>query len=334
MFSLKLKAKLFINMINNQITILKRIFYPNDVRNVKLRDVLGAIRTGNFFGQDLTGITFRIQSEQDHNRQNELKYWNLPVALFNGSFGYKNNQSLIGYSNFTAIDFDGFHRIEDMVKAKELICQKHYVYSLFTTPSGRGLKAIVIHDNQSPDCHEELYEQLLTEFNIKQADSSVSDLSRGNYICYDPNIWFNPNCVPYHFVHNPLYVAKAKQVSPSSKAGTAQDLRMLKWILSLKKPVGNKSDESIIAILNSCWEKKTERWIIGNRANSVFSSASELCNAGVNINKAMNYLVKSYTETGLAEDEIIYQAFRGYQNNAATYGSKRMRFDGYGRKRL
>lgn len=320
-------------MINNNISVNTRIYRPEEVCDFELKTILQAIRTGNFMGQDLIGITRRIQAEPEHERQNELKYWNLPVALFNGTFSYKNDCGLKGYSSFTAIDLDNFSSVQEMENARMWLMQREYVYSVFTTPSGHGLKAIVIHDSNSSQYHEELYAQLLALFNLQQKDASVCDLSRGNYICYDPNLYVNPNCVPYHFVHNPLFMPKPRAYSGLSRAGSKNDIRMLKWALSLKKPIGIKSDESIIAILNSHWKKQPYRWAVGNRAKSVFKSATELCWAGVKLDKALNYLVGAYNSAGLGEDEIMYQAIRGYQLNAASYGTNRSKFDSYGGKR-
>ena len=107
---------------------------------------------------------------------------------------------------------------------------------------------------------------------------------------------------------------------------------MLKLMLSMKVVVGKKSDESIINILNAYWRKQPDRWKIGNRANSVFKASSELCHAGVNMDKAVDYLITAYLPTGLCKDEIVYHAQRDYQNNAVNYGIYRHKFDGYGSK--
>jgi hypothetical protein len=204
------------------------------------------------------------------------------------------------------------------------------VYAIYTTPSGSGLKAIIIHDNLSPDYHGELYEQLLGKYLISTIDTSVSDLSRGNYICYDPDIYINYNPNPYHFSHNPAYIPKPKPKSLCSRAGSAYDIGNLRLMLGFKHPIGNKSDKSIINILNACWKNQPDRWRVGNRKNSVFQAASELCNAGVNIDRALDYLVNEYTTVGLPIDDIMYQGIHGYQCNYETYGVKRIRFDGYG----
>ncbi len=317
-------------MINNKISVIPRIYKPSEVQDVELKVVLRAIQTGIAYGQDIRGITQEIQSEPDHTVQNRMKYELLPVAMFNGTFSYKNDQSIKEYSSFTAIDLDNFSSKTEMNNAKMMLMKDTCVYAIFTTPSGRGLKAIIIHDNLSPDYHGELYEQFLGRYQISTLDTSVSDLSRGNYICYDPDIYINYNPNPYHFSHNPAYIAQPKPKSPCSKVGSACDIGNLRLMLGFKHPVGNKSDDSIIAILSSFWKKQPDRWRVGNRKNSVFQAASELCNAGVNMDKALEYLVNAYTTVGLPVDDIMYQGIRGYQCNYETYGINRTRFDSYG----
>jgi hypothetical protein len=299
------------------------------VRETDLTEILISIRTGNFRGLDFIDITGRIRSLNDHGKQNELKYWNLPAALFNGVFSYKNNESLQQYSCYTAMDFDGFSTEQELQHIGYWLTQTPWVYAIFRTPSGKGLKAIVLHNNTDPLYHGELYEQLMDYFKIPQTDNSVKDLAMGNYLCYDPDLWINPVCKAYHFEHAPSYVSPKTQVKRNT-AGTAQDLKMLEFMLNLKQPVGSKSDESIIAILNAHWKKNPGRWKQGNRANSVFQAASELCNAGVRMQKALDYLIREYTAVNLDIGEITYQATRGYQWNAETYGINRQRFDNYG----
>lgn len=315
-----------------KISYIPKIYKPSVVCETDLTEVLCGIRDGVFHGQDLIGITRQIRSWNDHEKQNELKFWYLPAVMFNGVFSHKNNDSLTEYSNITAMDFDGFDSEQELKRIGYWLTQTECVLAVYRTPSGKGLKAIVLHDNNDPLLHEELYAQLLSLFKIEATDNSVSDLSRGNYLCYDPDVWVNKDCKPYHFVHAPSYIPKF-QKTIAKKIGTApDDMRTLKVMLSMKMLAGNKSDESIINILNAHWRKDPGRWRVGNRANSVFMAGSELCNAGVYYDKALEYLVGAYTAVGLEQDEIVYQTQRAYQNNAENYGSTRRRFDGYGKK--
>lgn len=317
--------------MKTKISYISRIYKPSEVYEIEFKEVLYAIKSGSFKGTDLRYITSRIASWNDHDKQNELKYWNLPVVLYNGVFDYKNNDKLKEYSNLTAMDFDNFSSEQELNRHGYWLTQTPCVACVFRTPSGKGLKAIVLHDNTDPRYHEELYSNLLSVFKIPTTDTSVSDVSRGNYLCYDPNVWINDKCIAYHFQHNPNFIPTVKSRSVS-RAATNSDIKMLEFMLSLKKPVGKKSDKSIINILNSCWKRQPERWKSGNRANSVFRSASEFCNAGVEMKAAIDYLLENYRQVGLQDDEIIYQAQRGYQCNAENYGKTRTQFDSYGSK--
>lgn len=311
------------------ITICARISTPNNLKDVEINDVLAMIQNGVCYNQDLREVTAFIQSQRDHDVQNQLKLQYLPVALFNGTFSYKNSAGLKEYSNFTAIDFDRFNNELEFNEVRSRLCNTPCVYAVFRTPSGRGLKAIVMHDNGNPAYHEELYLQLLAKFSTPATDTSVGDIARGNYICYDQNLWVNYNCVPYHFVHNPQFVNN-KVIA--SHTGTL-DKATLRNALSLLKPLSNKSDESIINILNAKWRKDSSRWKEGNRANSIFNSASELCRAGVDMDKSIDYLIASYKPTGMDVREIEYQTIRGYQNNIDGYGCTRNVFDNYGKSK-
>ena len=315
--------------MNFRITLVKRINQPGNVCDVEINEVLAMIKNGVYYNQDLREVTAFIQSQSDHDVQNQLKLQNLPVALFNGTFSYKNSAGLKEYSNFTAMDFDGFASEQDLQSAGYRLCITPCVYSVFRTPSGGGLKAIVMHDNDNPAYHEELYEQLLQKFQLSTIDNSVGDIARGHYLCYDPNLWVNCNCVPYHFIHDTQYKTR---VIPSRSHGTL-DKATLKQALSLLKPLSKKSDESIINILNSKWEKDSSRRKEGNRANSIFKSASELCRAGVDIDKSIDYLIDSYKATGMKVSDIEYQTIRGYQNNVEGYGCTRNVFDNYGKSK-
>ena len=316
--------------MKTEITICARISTPNNLKDVEINEVLAMIQNGVCYNQDLREVTAFIQSQSNHDVQNQLKLQYLPVALFNGTFSYKNSAGLKEYSNFTAIDFDRFNNELEFNEVRSRLCNTPCVYAVFRTPSGRGLKAIVMHDNDNPEYHEELYLQLLSKFNTPATDTSVGDIARGNYICYDPNLWVNDNCVSYHFVHNPQYINN--KVIPSRSHGTL-DKATLKQALSSLKPLSKKSDESIINILNSKWEKDFSRRKEGNRANSIFKSASELCRAGVDIDKSIDYLIDSYKATGMDVREIEYQTVRGYQNNVDGYGCTRNVFDNYGKSK-
>lgn len=314
-----------------KISTINRIYQPNQIRMVDIWDILTAIKTGVYNGENLISITQKIQQETNHDKQNDLKFHYLPCVLYNGVFSKKSDVGLLEYSHITAMDFDNFDSIETMRYIRVRLEATPCVIAVFVTPSGKGLKALVIHDNDNPAYHKELYKQLLKKFQIQDAvnDSSCCDLSRGNYICYDPTIWIRTeNVVPYHFEHAPNHTTSHKTTS-----GVVDVVELKKKVETRFDSMAKvKSDSSIINIMNSAWRKKPELWMEGNRANSVFSMASQLCKFGVDIDAAIDYLKTAFTPVGLNDREIVYQAGRGYACNAAAFGSERSRFNNYGSK--
>ena len=310
------------------ISVVPRVYKTAFVYDYSIDVILDWVRCGVCPFGDLKNMTAKIRTASTQEQLQEMKKNNLPAALFNGAFSYKASGFLTQYSNFTALDFDQFESEGDLQGIRRRLVKTPCVYAVYRTPSGRGLKAIVMHDNDNPDYHEELYCQLLEKFQISTIDSSESDLARGNYLCYDPDLWISDNCQPYHFIHNNAFLPQ-QRTAPRKQL--ALDINQLRTMLSPIVVEGNKSDQSIISILNAHWKKIHDRWTEGNRANSVFACASELCNVGVNIDLALEYLKKEYAAVGLGEDEIQYQTLRGYQMNAEGYGKNRSRFDSYGR---
>ena len=78
----------------------------------------------------------------------------------------------------------------------------------FRSPSGDGLKVIVRTDNYSiadyGNCYRQV-EQLFTDaFGIKP-DKLCEDLSHPCFISYDPDLYYNPNAQPWHYVYNSAF---------------------------------------------------------------------------------------------------------------------------------
>lgn len=74
------------------------------------------MKDAGFVQGDKESLQNPVVLHHDRNFRNfaSRKKWNLPVALFNGSFSYKDRGSLIQYSNFTALDYDGFSSEEKL----------------------------------------------------------------------------------------------------------------------------------------------------------------------------------------------------------------------------
>lgn len=271
-----------------------------------LSRVTGMIRDGNMVLCDSQYGKYTLAQAIEHIRkqpENEKQYWKarlLPAVAYNGTFSEIDSTHLISYSNVTAMDFDHIGTQAEMTDLRNWLIRTPCVLCVFVTPGGRGLKALILHDNTDPDRHRDLYAQLLDKFNVPGKDSTCKDMARRNYLSYDPDIWMNPNPVPFHYI--PTVRAQGKVIQPHAERKV--------------------SDKSIINIINSLWKKNNpEYWKEGNRAKSIFKLACLMCKWGVDESLAIGYFTGGWKSPTMSEEEIlehVRNAYRAEKNNFGT----------------
>ena len=292
-----------------KITSLERVNYTkSNMAYVTVEEIVNLIRTGNmalhdneFGNYTLRQAIEHIRGLKTHAEQQQWKLRLLPAVAYNGTFSEVNRNGLIQYSDITAMDFDDIPNNEEMCHLWRRLVVTPCVCCVFVTPGGKGLKALVLHDNTAPAMHSDLYDQLLQKFNVASKDESCKDLARRNYLSYDPNIWTNPNPVPFHYVPM-VKTASTRQTNIS----TGKDL----------------SGRSIIHIMNSTWKKNhPEYWQEGHRAMSIFSLACRLCKWGVDEDLALEYFVSGWESDTMTEEEITGHVTNAYKTERDNFGS-------------
>ena len=83
-----------------------------------------------------------IRLEKDKSSRNLIKK-KLPCVLFSGVFSERLDTALVEHSGFICLDFDGFENDEVLTFSRDYLIRDEYTYSVFTSPSGDGLKVIV-----------------------------------------------------------------------------------------------------------------------------------------------------------------------------------------------
>lgn len=313
--NLKIKNKM---KTMQQVTLTQRINYTKfNLGYATVDDVVKIIREGNIFMNDykygqytLKQAVEYIRSLNTHAEQQQWKERLLPAVAYNGVFSEVEESHIMQYSNVTAMDFDDIEGYNEMQHLWRRLIITPCVYSVFVTPSGGRLKALVLHDNTNPNNHRDLYEQLLAKFNISNPDTSCRDLARRNYLSYDPNIWVNPNPVPYHYVPTIKPVNKVQQVRQAQPQNHYAQ-------------TGKKiSDRSIISIMNSnCKKNHPEYWQEGHRACSIFKLACLFCKWGVEEDLALEYFITGWESETMTEDEITGHVTRAYKTEKDNFGT-------------
>ena len=105
---------------------------------------------------------------------------------------------------------------------------------------------------------------------------------------------------------------RATQITPTD--------RFLATLRSLKSPM---TDEQIIKILDIRFRGFKDNYIDGNRTHSIFIQAKVMCEAGIDIEKAIDYLKTRFLPTDYDENKLIYEVNRSYEKNADMFGMKR-----------
>lgn len=285
------------------------------------------VRTGNYKIRKskkemvLKDVIAEIRNENDEELQDKMKKDLLPVVCVNGCFRYRSDNGLEKYSSFTALDYDNFNSKESMNEAKEKLKTFPFVYAIFETPSGKGLKAVILHDSANPENHWNLYLQLINICWLPEIDEGVMDLSRCQYLSYDPDLWLNPRPEAFHFEFD------GTSERPEREEGkyvdvpygeTRLDDYASKFLERLSRMI--LTDDAIIERLDKHWKKeKPEYFEKGNRHNSMLIIAGTLCKAGINRDKALEYLESSYS--GMPEGEIEGVVDYSYSHN--PFGSDR-----------
>lgn len=314
------------NPMNLNVNLYKRInWLKYNVQTISIDEAIDIIRAGSYLIDDskqsgwvgrLSTITEAIQKLPIGTNLQPIKAQFLPAVSFNGVF--LDGKILQQYSNITAMDFDHIPSQEAYNELYYKLAETPCVRNIFRTPSGRGLKALVMHDNLDPDKHGNLYTQLLAMFATPyvKTDSSCRDLTRRNYLCYDPFVWTNPNPIPFHYVYNAAFDAvlqtdKDKQSDQTTKA-PVQRVKPSNVDTSI-------SDKSIMYILRSiCRNKHKEFFQEGHRRYGVYWFGNVTGKAGVDYDYGLDFVKELYqsneVEGDFPESEIVDNYSKGYDN--------------------
>ena len=239
-----------------------------------------------------------IRSCKDKGERNEYKKL-LPAICFSGQFNKRSDSSLILHSGIICLDFDDYEKKKDMLQDKETLSKDKYVYSVFISPSGNGLK-VLVKIPQDPDNHVNYFNSLQKHFDSNHFDKTCKNVSRVCYESYDPLIHINENSSVWDKIDEPEY----KEVN------TYRD-----------RPTIPITDENkVVDILVKWWTKKYPM-VEGQRNQNVFILAMAFNDYGINRSLA-GYVLSQYVTEDFTHAEIertISSAYANTQNFGTKY---------------
>ena len=272
-------------------------------QHIPLLEVLESIRKG-----DLKAKVERVRKENDHNQRNELKKKLLSAICFSGMFERMEDAKIITSSGVICIDLD---KVSDLKKERERLKENPHVLSIFKSPSGNGLKVLVLHDLQDFSYHKALYHHIgnllgVTGRNDLKFDLSCSNISHPCMWSYDSGLYLNKNAKRLH-----IDTANLPSIPSASKE---KDRTATPELNSNITPIqAPKATRDKILESHTLFEEYYSMYP-GVRNNNLLILASFFYNDGIPEGVAVDYLIAYYSDikNGFTSDEIkkiVYSAY-------------------------
>lgn len=118
----------------------------------------------------------------------------LPCVTFSGRFSVRLDGSIVEYNGFYIIDFDKLEA-KELNRLRLSLESDPFVYSVFVSTSGNGLKAIFKSSNTDPLLHKPKFKSLsdyIEKVHKAKPDPSGCNISRLCFASYDPVVYYNP----------------------------------------------------------------------------------------------------------------------------------------------
>jgi hypothetical protein len=274
------------------ITIFKNIKETSTPFYIDIGVSLARIKNGS--SKDKVKL---IRTEKDKTLRNRLKQ-DLPAICFSGTFTKRADNALQEHSGIICLDFDGFKTKKDILSYKEELSKNKYVFCVFISPSGNGLKALV----KIPKDHENhvgYFRALEEYFNNPHFDKACKNISRVCYESYDPLI---------HINHDSKVWDKAEEheYKPIDK--------------NTSRPTIPINDENKIVERLMAWWTRKYGIVDGERNNNVYILAAALNDFGVSKSLA-EYVMSGFASRDFNRNEIQTTINSAYQKTE-NFGSK------------
>ena len=242
-------------------------------------------------------IVKKIRAEKDKSERNEIKK-QLPAICFSGTFNRRSDDSLIEHSGLICLDFDGYQKQKELLQDKETLSKNKYVFSVFISPSGNGLKVLVKIPADAEN-HTNYFNSLEKYFNSPYFDKTSKNVSRVCYESYDPLIHVNENSSVWDTIEEREYVEVNK--------------------IRDKATIPITDENKIVEILVKWWNKKypmTE----GQRNHNAYILAMAFNDFGINKSLAA-YVLNQYATDSFTLKEIATTIDSAYKHTA-NFGTK------------
>jgi hypothetical protein len=267
-------------MFNPKISVFRSLFNSKETPfTLEAIEVYNRIKQGN---PELIGKIKKLRAGDTDSKMQ------LMAIMFNGTFSERKDDGLIQHSGLCVLDFDKYPDAKTLKAERKRLMDCPYVYMMFTSPSGNGLKVVIRTPESTKFEHKRRFEAYKEYINSDYFDVANSNVSRVCFESYDPDAYLNEFCEVFQGITQDKGYHKAEKIA----------------VL----PIAN--EDRIIELIMKFNHGKFE----DGRNNWTYKVACCMCEYGVDKYAAKNYLLQ-YQQDGFESNEINYTVENAYKSS-------------------
>jgi len=267
-------------MFNPKISVFRSLFNSKETPfTLEAIEVYNRIKQGN------PELISKIKKLRAGDTDSKMQ---LKAIMFNGIFSERKDDGLIKHSGLCVLDFDKYPDAKTMAAERKRLMDCPYVYIMFTSPSGNGLKVVIRTPESDKFEHKRRFEAYKEYIQSDYFDVANSNVSRVCFESYDPDAYLNEFCEVFPGITDDKGYHKSEKIA----------------VL----PIAN--EDRIIELILKFNHGKFEE----GRNNWTFKVACTMCEYGVDKYAAKNYLLQ-YAQEDFTANEINYTVENAYKSS-------------------
>lgn len=256
-------------------------------------------------GYRIKGKICKLRKElQQNGKTFYYKNWKskLPAFIIGAKYSKNGRKSehLQVYNGWMVLDIDGVKNEEVYQELFNKTIKNPFVRAVFRSPSGNGMKIIVVTHNKDSEKHTELYKKLLKYYesilNVK-FDETTCEVNRLCFYSYDPDIYFNENSEIFDF---------GNHIEIVSNEESHENIFETKFLNEIQFAID--------------FTNKVTKFHDKNRNNYIYLLSKNCCGYGLDKQNVIDYCIINFSDEDFDENEIELAIQNGYIEKRSEFG--------------
>lgn len=270
--------------------------FSSQIGVVTFEEFVEEIKTGKY-SEEIDKVRIEFYKNGKSNIYRDAKK-RIPAITFSGKFASNRKiESLKQYYPLMILDIDNIESEELLQNIFKKTKKNKFVYSVFRSVTGNGLKIIVKTNNKDFRKHTEFYKELVKYFESDLGigfDQSTCDVSRLCFYSIDEDIYYNEQSATFEFI-----IDEEKEENGLLKEDNKFSLKM----------------DKMVSFTNN-----RQKYMVGNRNNYLQLLSMNCSNHGIIESQCLEFCLENYLEDDFGEFEIMRIVKETYKKYKLDFG--------------